>query len=394
MCIIGLLIYLKQYNKESFFSWDNNKNIPNYVQNYENITSETNLPSSPNYKYENITQYNFNRLFKKIERVNKEKIHLDDRTNYNFYTQSTTEDKLRMNLDMISKYVILTLNKDNYYNFSKTNFGDVEEWIDKSGNEELRYELFLWDTKNFFEIKLWVNIIKFVEENQINKYGIKDNQYIFQDFNIGYPFKDQIIPLPTDLIITAHEDTSLSSIKPNVPSKIKYLYLNQIEVQNSTLIVDYNKDKYPFNRLDVSEDGFSGITDMSLEYIKIKGDHNPYFENGRAYNKWPTLNEEPKYKGQYPSKPPPKHWDDDGIYFYGKKGPDEIAYAKGDGSPFDDKRLCDIYELGTRWSDDKEPLQPDYWPTLATLPRNCGENYWLFDLTNGAEGTFFGGGKK
>ena len=404
ICIIIFTLYFTMYfttystfnfnkNKESFIPWDFNKNgvdKPNFVNNYELINF-----NDPNYKYENITQYNFNRLFQTIKKINNEKLTFKDKSNYNFYTQSTTDDKLRMNLDIISKYVILILNNDNYYDFAKTNFGDVEVWIDKIGNEEIKYELFLWDKKNYFEVKLLVYILKFVEEDEINKYGIKDKHYIFSDFNIGYPFKDQIIPLPTDVIISANMDTSLSSIKPNIPSKIKYLYLNQIEVQNSTLIVDYQKDKYPFNKLEVNETGFSGITDMSLEYVNIKNvDNNPYFENGKAYNKWPTLDEEPKWKGQYPSKDPPKHWDVDGIYYYGEKGRDEIAYSDGDQLPYSDKKLCDVYEPGTRWSKDKEPLQPYYWPTLATLPRNCGEYYNLFDLSNGPNGTFFGGGKK
>jgi hypothetical protein len=404
LLLVIFYIYFKKINKnsENFLPWDfNNKSedVPNFVKDYENIyTEKSKNELQPNYKNENITMYNFKRLFDKVAQVNKEKITLKDRGNYNFYTQSTTDDKLRMDLDMISKYVILLLNKDGYYDFNKTNFGDVEIWIDKFGNEELKYELFLWDKKNYFEIKLWVNIIKFVDSGEVDKYGVKEKHYIFQDFNIGYPFKDQIIPLPTDVVITGHFDTSTDSISPNEPTKIKHLYLNQIEIQNSTLIVDYHKNKYPFNRLDVNEenkDQFSGITDMSLEYVNIKGvDHNPYLENSRKYNKWPTLDEEPKWKGQYPSKPPPKHWDADGIYYYGKKDPSEITFTKDDELPFSDKRLCDIYEPGTRWSDEKEPLQPYYWPTLASLPRNCGENYWLFDLTNGANGTFFGGGKK
>ena len=125
---------------------------------------------------------------------------------------------------------------------------------------------------------------------------------------------------------------------------------------------------------------------MSLEYIKIKGDTNPFFDKGIKYNKWPTLDEEPKWKGQYPSKPPPKHWDVDGVYYY----------AKEDQKPYSDKRLLDLYEPGTRWSEDKEELQPYFWPTLATIPRNCGENFWLFDNSAGPVGgnTFIGGGKK
>ena len=388
--IIFTLYYIINFKKDTDMNTDSEMNTESYIPwdfNEEGIDKPVyvNDRNFPNYKYENITQYNFNRLFTIVKNINNEKVTIKDKSNYNFYTQSTTDDKLRMNLDIISKYVILMLNNDNYYDFAKTNFGDVEVWIDKNGNEEIKYELFLWDKKNYFEIKLWVYILKFIEEEEIDKYGIKEKKYIFSDFNIGYPFKDQIIPLPTDVVITGHFDTSLSSIKPNIPSKIKYLYLNQIEVQNSTLVIDYHKDKYPFNKLEVKDDGFSGVTDMSLEYVNIKNvDNNPYFENGRAYNKWPTLDEEPKWKGQYPSKDPPTNWDVDGIYYYGDD----------DKLPYSDKKLCDVYEPGTRWSKDKEPLQPYYWPTLATIPRNCGEYYSLFDLSNGPNGTFFGGGKK
>ena len=371
LCIIMLcIIYFFSNNKELYSKW-----------NLDDISNKPSEPiPSPNYTNENITQYNFKRLFKNLEIINKKKVVLNDKTTYNFYTQSTTDDKLRMDLDMISKYVISILNNDKYYDFNKTNFGDVNVWVDKNGNEEFKYELFLWDKKNYFEIKLLINIIKFVNEKETKKYG----KYLFPDF------KDQIIPSPLDVVITAHIDTDLSSISPNIPSKIKYLHLNKIEVQNSTLIVDYQKDKYPFNKLDVDEQGFSGITDMSLEYIKIKGNtSNPYLENGRQYNKWPTLDGEPKWLGQYPSKAPPKHWDVDGIYYYGKKDKCEIAFNKDDEKPLDT-----IYKPGTRWSIDNEPTQPNYWPTLATIPRNCGENFWLFDMTNGANGTFFGGGKK
>jgi hypothetical protein len=398
ICIfIFLLYFYKNYN-ETFIEFDSN-NKPNFVVNYEKID----FKKEPNYEYENITQYNFDRLFKKIQRVNKEKISLEGKQNYNFYTQSTTDDKLRMNLDMITKYVLLVLNNDTYYDFSKTNFGDVEVWIDKEGNEEIKYELFLWDKKNYFEIKLWVYIIKFVD-GVVDKYGIKDTHYMFPDFNIGWPFKDQIVPLPTDTVTPGNFDTSLNSIDPNNPSKIKYLYLNQIEIQNSTLIVDYHKDKYPFDKLTVDENGFSGITDQSLEYAVMKNNvkHNPYFDNARKYNEWPTLDSELKFYPQYPNVQPPQKWTDEGIYYYDNElkdidntenKNDEIKYTNLDNVYKNDK--CDIYHAGTRWSEAKEPLQGQFWPSNYVLPK-CGENQWLFNNLLGNSNTgsvFFGGGK-
>ena len=404
ICIIIFILYYSNNlnfkknikNNESFSTFNlNNENKPNFIKNYENID----FNKEPNYKYENITEYNFQRLFNQLKKINKKKITLNNKANYNFYTQSTTDDKLRMNLDMISKYVISILNGDNYYDFNKTNFGDVEMWVDKKGNEELKYELFLWDKKNYFELKLLVHIIKFIEENEVNKYGLMNSPYIFPDFNIGLPFKDQIIPLPTEVIISGNFDTGNSTIRKNEPTKIKYLYLNQIEVQNSTLIVNYNQDKYPMNRLEVSENGFSGITDMSLEYVNIKNKSisSPYIENAKEYNKWITLDEEIKFAGQWPSNPPPRHWNDDGTYFYGKHQKDDIAFKKDDKRKYSDERLCDVFNNGTRWSFDKEPLQPTFNPTIAGLPRNCSENNWLFELENGVNiggNVFSGGGKR
>lgn len=386
---IGTIFILINKNlREKFITYANPRsnyiNVPEFVKDYQIAADMTVV--DPNYRYQNITQYNFDRLFDQVKMVNKEKINLKKITNYNFYTQSTTQDKLRLDLDMITKYVLLMLNHDKYYDFHRTNYGDVEVWVDETGNEEIKYELFLWDKKNYFQVKLLINIIKFVEEEKMKHFGIRDKHYIFQDYNIGYPFKDQIIPLPDDVNVSEKSAAFPNGMNPNNPGKIKHLYLNQIDVQNSTLIVDYEKDKDPNNRFDVTEEGFSGITDMSLDYIKIKGDTNPFIDKALKYNKWPTLDEQPKWKGQYPSKPPPKHWDVDGVYYYSKK----------DKKPYSDKRLIPMFEPGTRWSEQKEELQPYFWPTLATIPRNCGDNFWLFDNSAGPAGgnTFIGGGKK
>jgi hypothetical protein len=405
--IILILIFLFLYfNKkdtnnsiinESLYNFNVN-DIPNFDNDLKIQKKDEKLNEKLNLKYENISQYKFKKLYETLAKINKGKISLEEKSNYNFYTQSTTDDKLRMDLDNISKYVLLILNSNNDYDFAKTNYGDVEVWIDKKGNEELKYELFLWDKKNYFEVKLLVYIIKFVDNSNIDSYGLRNSPYIFPDFNIGLPFKDQIIPLPTEVVITGNFDTGIDTIKPNEPSKIKSLYLNEITVQNSTLIVDYHKDKYPFNTLEVNEHGFSGLTDMSLEYVNIKNKSidSPFIENARSYNKWITMDEEPKFAGQWPSNPPPRHWNEDGTYYYGKHTEDEITFNDNDQLKYSDKRLCDVYNNGTRWSLDKEELQPTFNPTVTGLPRNCSENNWLFELAGGntTGNVFFGGGKR
>ena len=355
---------------------------PNFIQDYTNGTNN----SSPNYKYENITQYNYDNLINRIKDINNNTINLKGNTNFTSYTQSTTDDKLRMNLDMISKRVINVLN-NNFYDFRKTNFGDVEIHTDKYGNEEIKYELFLWDVKNYFEIKLWVNVIKFIEKTRMEEYGIEKKKYIFPYYNIGMDAHDQMIPNPLDVITTAHFDLSTASERQNIPEKIKYLYINGIEIQNSTLVVDYHKDKFPENQFNVSDrpNHFSGITDQSLEYSNIQTpvDSGPYLQRGKEYNKWPRLDEEPKWKGQYPSKPAPLSWDLDGLYYYGEK----------DEKPNEDGK-CGVYSPGVRWSPMNEPTQPYF--VASNFVNKCGEYDYMFELAGGNStgNVFQGGGKR
>ena len=88
MIIIILIFYMYFNNdKKKNTSGENfMDNIPEFVKNYENI----NFKAPPNYKNQNITQYNFDRLFEQVAMINKNKINLKEKSNYNFYTQSTT----------------------------------------------------------------------------------------------------------------------------------------------------------------------------------------------------------------------------------------------------------------------------------------------------------------
>jgi len=369
----------KKIDNENFDYKTTQLNTPSFVANYINKK----FSSEPDYNVENINQFNYDRLFEKLELINNEKIELNGPFNHEKYIVNTIDDKLRRDLDNITDYVLLILNQDSYYNFSKTNYGDVDIYFNKKNGANYIYELFLWDKKNYFQIKLIIDIIKIPKKSYIHRFGIKQKKYIFNDFNIGIPSKDQMIPLPLDVIPT--ENSKLSNeLYKNEPLKPKYFYLNQIKIQNSTLVVDYQKNNFNNQKMKIDEFGFSGTNDMTLEYNYYKGNNNPVADKNQVRNKWPVLEEEPKWKGQYPAKTPPTNWDVDGIYYYSRN--DKIKASEND-------TYSDMHDSGTIWSPMKMPLQPDSRPTLATLPRNCGENYWLFN-SQGPDGTFFGGGKK
>ena len=183
-----------------------NTNIP--LNKYKNNYIKNKFSSEPNTNIENSTQFNYERLYDKLQLINNEKIELKGPLNEEKYIRTTIDDKMRRDLDIITNYVLLILNQDNYYDFSKTNYGDMVVYYNKKNDSNYIYELFLWDKKHFFEIKLLINIIKIPKKNRIYKFGIKDKHYIFNDYNIGIPSKDQLIPLPLDVIPTQNGELS------------------------------------------------------------------------------------------------------------------------------------------------------------------------------------------
>ena len=79
-CIIIYLYYSKKINSKygsEKFNTENKKALPiydndtpNFVQDYINGTNN----SSPNYKFENVTQYNYEKIVETIKEINKKKV--------------------------------------------------------------------------------------------------------------------------------------------------------------------------------------------------------------------------------------------------------------------------------------------------------------------------------
>ncbi len=354
---------------------------------YIGVYEGTFNPNGPILTEENSTQFDWKKLLNNLDKINNRKlIKLKGATNYQFYTQTTTRDRLRMDLDQITKQIIPILNS-NSYDFSSTNYGDVYVWTDKKNNEEIKYELFLWDKKHFFEIKFLVHVIKFVDNKSVSQYGVKKSPYLFPTYFLGYPAFDQMIPPPDQVIPSMNASNEPNGICTNDPLPIKYLYINRVDIWNSTLVVNYGKNLHENAKMNIegsnSENKIGGVWDNKLDYLDVKGDKNPIYQKATDYNKWPTLDEEPQWLAQYPAKEPPiNKWDDEGIYYY-EKGQGSIPKGK------DPK-----YAAGVRWSSMALPTRPNFWPNnYASIP--CGENNWLFEgRSQGINNIFWGGGKR
>lgn len=345
----------------------------------------------PNYLVEDETNFAKKELLVFLSKINKKPIQLKSPCIYKFYTHATMDDLLRRTMDEISDRVLTLLNKSGTYGFEKANYGDIKVWNDAVGNKEYKYELFVTSLKHYFQLKLYIHVIKFIKKDEMNPYGIKSSPYIFPTYHNGYPTKDQLIPAPHEVIITGNIVLSTNSMKPNDVEKAEYMYLNHIDVENSTLVINSNIQKNTNEVrefiMDVGENG--GIIDNKLEYTHLhKGElNNPIQPIARQANKWVETPSKPNYMGQFPCKVTPEMWDEDGVYYYSK------ARGKQNNKESRDYESCD----GTRYSTEPLPLQPNFWVTNyaeAGTGVNCGPNSWMFSNYEGPMGTFVGGGKR
>lgn len=353
------------------------KRIKESPYNIEYIN--VNIPNSPfNVLQENINMYRYRNLINNITNISQIRIKFNDYTIHNTYTQLTTGDYLMGELDTIMVEITKIINDNSSYDFEKTNYGDIEIWIDKENNKNIKYELFMWDKKNYFEVKFLVDIIVLSPTSKImiqlnnKKYKIYKNGYLMP-LNIKIPCNSyrQLTPLdviPTgNMVITDIKNDECADKRdcPNINNQ-SYLFINTIIIQGSTLVIDYDKNLIK-NKMIPIMDTTGGISDISLEYLGVDGDNSPIQDKAKESNKWIDLLSMPKWLGQFPCKAPPLDWDVDANYYY-----------KNTNGNDNNKINC----IGTHWSPVGEPLQPNYYPTLATLPMNCGRYNWMFDQSS------------
>ena len=346
LCIIVIITFLQKnkklkYNSETLTIHDLNK---------------------PNLSIENKTQFFYVNLLKNLKlNQNKKTVRLKSNCKVNKYTHSTTDEALKADIDVINGLIVDNLNKGHNYEFVKTNYGNIIELIDQKGVYNYIYNVFLQDVKNVIMINLKVNIIVFPDKN-IKRYFGHDIETCadittsaFPVYNIGIPSKNQYIPLPTEVIPTANDILSVKGVKYPRPIQPKYLYVNRLDILNSTLVVNPNKR--------CLSNFVKGKVCKSPEFTWVTGDHNPYIQKSDDRNQWPTLHDQPKCQGQWPCTPITQKWNTDGVY----------------SNKPEPSKLCP----GKTWATKDLALQAQYWRTLATVPKNSGENAWLFELSRG-----------
>ncbi len=341
-----------------FIKSNNNSNITTNKIN-EKIFINTKTKKNINLKENNnqIVTTRLINLFKTFSNTKKYKLY--NLCNKVIYQPSTTDIFVKAELDSITKIILKNLNNKKFFNFTQVNYEDITELIDKKGNSNIIYSLFLQENNFLFNIEVKINVIKFINSNEVKKRNILTCTELttpeFSKYNIGIPSLNQLIPLPTEVITTSGDVLNTKGINVPTLKKIKYLYINEINIVNSTLVL------YPFNKC--IKENYNKNTDKTLPHTWVDNNNNPIIECAYKRNKWPTLNSQPKKQKAWPCTLISQDWNDEGIYV------PQVTPTN----------LCP----GLRSSTKEQPLTGEYWPTLATIPRNMGPNKWLFDLSRG-----------
>lgn len=309
---------------------------------------------------ENTTQYLTRSLLGIMKNASqKKKLVLKSPCIVNKYIPGTTDEYLKDDIKPITELVVTILNKSNKFEFIHTTYGNISVIKDRRNIYNYVYDMFLEDVVNIITVHIKVNVVVFPNRNykkfiRMNKLS-NVNQSIFPIYNIGTPSRGQLIPLPTEVIPTAGDVIGNSTI--NVPDRLnpKYMYINTIEILNSSLVINPNRKCIGV--------GVNASKSKILDHSWVDKKHTPYIEQSVKRNKWIPVKSLPTNRKQYPCTEHADEWNENGIYT-------PIAITSNS---------CP----GKRWSLTQMPLQPNYNPTLATIPRNKGENAWLFEMSRG-----------
>lgn len=304
--------------------------------------------------YLNETQRRDISLEKVLEKLSsKPKIELNN-CKVNHFTIATIDVIKKKDIDAIVNLILDRLNSISKFHFKRTEYVGITMF--KSVDERIRYmiDCYAQDLTQGYSTYNQRFLIDVVIFPNIHINNIKSNSQI-PSYSLSYPEEDQIIPLPMDVITTANEVLNYKGVNIHESQTFSMLYVNEVRILNSNLVLSY-KDANKMACL-------GGITDNTLEFTGYCGNNDPKQLKSKEYNKWITLDNQPKKQGQWPCTLVPSfYWDDLGLYPKVKPTPE-----------------CP----GLRSSTKPEELQADYWMATLDTPYFHGPNFWLFDQASG-----------
>ena len=328
-----------------------------------------NPKDGPCYLYENTnrTQKLYLKLldvFKSLSDTCEEKL---SKTKRNVYIQGTIDNRLKTELNEINEILLSKINQklkpDFETNFKIVSLDTITELVDPSGNRNFKYLLFTYDKNEVIQLRLYIDIIKYIVHCPEKTQKITCTSIAtpgMDTFEIGYPQPEQLLPLPTQTVNTGAPDLlSADGINIKKIPPIARLHINEIKIYNTDSVINANGQ--------CIMDGVCGnIKETSLSSSAFNQPTTPFQEPSCVRNKWMRLPDEPVNVKAWPCGEVSQYWDSQSIPI---------------------TETCGTQFTGIRSSTTQIPVSAEYYPTLATIPRNSGPNSWLFSLTRGDPAT-------
>ena len=373
LIIAIILAMYKKYNNRADYNTLNSNNISvcDYYCEKSKNDSECNkykildvLPDKNGcYLYENTnrTQMLYMKLrdiFGKLSHEKSDRRKLEN-CKRNVYIQGTTSNRLKTEIDEINCIILKKINNGGFA-FKQVFLDTITEFVDPNGNKNFKYLLFIYDPNEELSLRLFIDVIKY--SGKINRGSSKlptctsVSSPGMDTFEIGYPQPEQLLPLPTQTVNTGVPDLlSADGINIKHIAPIRGLFINEIKIYNTDAVINANGQC-------LMEGVCGNIKDTSLSSSAFNQPTTPFQEPACVRNKWPILPDQPTGVKAWPCGSVSPYWNTLGIPI--------------DVSP-------NTQYTGIRSSTVNEPVVGEFYPTLATIPRNSGPNAWLFSLVRG-----------
>ena len=364
--IIIFLIYTYKIGYQNRDNFKNNINNNKQLQEINYLKYNTDLtkvafnptgnpldymPLKKNYNYTTL-YYLF--LIQLFQALSVQKIDYKKKL-INNYPKSILDSNLINTLDMLVKPLLKKIKQiAPMTDFWLVGYESYDLYQIKNSNLKLhRIDCFLYDVNGVVQIRLLLEIVE--EPKKIKKFKSKEPTCAQKTtpsipyYYIGYPCQNQLIPLPSQVIVTGRDVLSEKGTKYPVPCPYEKIWVNYAEIVNSSLVLN------AFENFGIND--LPGLNQIPINYSVWKGGNDPYYLPSKYRNRWTKFKDEPKNLKAWPCTPIPFVWN---LY-----GTPPAVYPTKD---------CP----GLRRSTQEAPLTTSYDPSMFDNPRNTDEYNWLF----------------
>ena len=341
-----------------------NINLPTLVNKNIKDVSTCQVPEDPCFLYENTnrTQTIYLKLVNAVQKLsNKEKKLLSGNCKEDIFIQGTTDNRLKTELDEVTKIILDALNKRTGFYFQKSYFDTITIFTDPHGNKNFKYNVFAYDPNEELNVRFYIDVIKYIVPTHPRKQKVTCTSVTtpgMDTFEAGYPQPEQLLPLPTQVISTGGGPDVLSDAGINIKEIpcIRSLHLNEFKVYNTNAVINAN-GKCLMDPVcgDIKEN-------TTLSSSLYNGLNTPFQEPSCQRNKWILPPDQPKNLKQWPCATQSPYWGTDGI---------------------PNPSTCNTQETGIRSSTTEYPVSPEFWRSNYGIKQGSPYSA-LFSLTVGS----------